>query len=121
MVNNLPANNSNTKVEQMFNGAFYQHIPVDEGTYTVVYSFFLDKMNGIEDIAKTISQALIVSCYNTKLNPLNLLNEFDKVATESAFKRQLIAVLNKNRYPSSKLGYSRGITPNKWVQRNIVA
>lgn len=121
MVNNLPADKPNTKVEQMFNGAFYQSIPVDENTYTIVNTFFLGKMNGIEDVAKTLTQSLITMCHNTKLNPLDLLNEFDKVASESDFKRRLIAVLNQNRYPTSKLGYSRGITPNRWVQRNIVA
>lgn len=123
MASNLPTTTttSEIKIQQMFNGAFYQNIPISEDVYSIVYSFFLAKMNGLEDIAKTLTQSLLTSCYGTKINPIDILNEFNNVASESAFKRQLIAVLNNNRYPSSKIGYSRGITPNKWVQRNIVA
>jgi hypothetical protein len=121
MSQNLPSTANTEKVEKIFNGAFYQEVPMSENVYSVVFAFFLEKMNNLQDVAQSLTQILIAVCYNNNLQPLDILKEFDKATSESSFKRILINVLNTNRYPSSKLGYSRDSATNKWVARNIVA
>lgn len=121
MNDNLPTTTTNEKVEKIFNGAFYQEVPISENVYSIVYAFFLEKMNGLTDVAESLTQILIAVCYNNSLQPLDILKEFDKATSESSFKRILINVLNTNRYPSSRIGFSRNSATNKWVARNIVA
>jgi hypothetical protein len=121
MSENLPTTITTDKIEKIFNGAFYQEVPINENVYSIVYSFFLEKMNGLQDVAQSLTQILVAVCYNNKLQPLDILKEFDKATSESSFKRILINVLNTNRYPSSKLGYSKDTYTNKSVLRNIVA
>ena len=120
MITNVPPSNDATEsLKQLFNGAFYQTLPVDENTYSVIYGFFLERTN-LKDSADALTQTLISLCYNNKINPLSVLTEFDKTTNESNFKKILISVFNTGRTPTSKIGYSQGIQPNKWVARNIV-
>lgn len=120
MTNNLPKNDQNLPVKQLFNGSFYQSIPVDENTYSIVYGFFFDRTS-LKESADVLTQTLISLSYNNKLNPIDVLKEFDKDTSESNYKKILISVFNAGRYSSSKLGYGKGTTINKWVARNIVA
>ena len=119
-MNNLPDTSAETKsLRQLFNGSFYQSVPVDQDTYSIIYGFFLDR-TGLEESANALTQAVLTLGYNNKLNPLDVLKEFDKAATQSDFKKVMIALLNTGRIPTSKIGYNRGTVQNKWVVRNIV-
>ena len=120
MSNNLPSQSKETQaLRQLFNGSFYQSVPVDEGTYSIIYGFFLDRTN-LPDAAEALTQNVLTIGFNNKVNPLDVLKEFDKAATESDFKKILIALVNTGRIPTSKVGYNRGSSVNKWVQRTIV-
>jgi hypothetical protein len=121
MASNLPATSSeNIANQRIFNGTFFQEIPIDENTHSIVYGFFLGK-TGLKESADSLTQSLLSVCYNNKFNPIDILKEFDKATTESNFKKILIGVFNTGRNPTSKIGYSKGTSVNKWVARNIVS
>jgi hypothetical protein len=58
--------------------------------------------------------------HSNKINPLDLLKEFDKTANESDFKKVLLALFNSGRISTSKLGYNRNVVGNQWVNRTIL-
>lgn len=121
MTTNLPTTSQDTtKLKKIFNGAFYQDVPVDENTYSIVYGFFLGR-TGLKESADILTQSLLAVAHNNKLNPIEILKEFDKATTESNFKKILISVFNAGRSNSSKIGYGKGTTTNKWILRNILA
>lgn len=119
--NNLPTTSSETQsLRQLFNGSFYQSVPVDEGTYSIIYGFFLDR-TALPEAAESLTHTTLTIGFNNKVNPLDILKEFDKSATDSDFKKILIALLNTGRVETSKVGYNRGNVVNKWAKRNIIA
>lgn len=121
VANNLPNDSQETQsLRQLFNGSFYQSVPVDEGTYSIIYGFFLDRTN-LPEAAESLTQSILTIGFNNKVNPLDVLKEFDKAATDSDFKKIMIALVNTGRIATSKVGYNRGTTVNKWVQRTIIA
>ena len=68
-----------------------------------------------------MTQALISIGFSNKVNPTDILKEFDKATTESDIKKILIALFNGSKMPTSKVGYKKNVAQNKWVIRNIVA
>lgn len=106
--------------KNLFNGTYYQNVPVSEGVYDLVYNYFLDKTN-LKESADALTQSVLVLSYNTKINALDILKEFDKAPDNSDLKKLMISVFNTNRGATSKIGFSDGTTINRWVQRNIVA
>jgi len=104
----------------LFNGTFYQNIPVSEGVYDLVYGYFLSKTN-LKESADALTQTVLTLSYNTKINALDILNEFDKAPNDSDLKKLMISVFNTSRQSTSKLGFSNGTVTNRWVARNIVA
>ena len=119
--NNLPTVSKETQsLRQLFNGSFYQNVPVDEGTYSIIYGFFLDRTM-LPEAADTLTHTVLTIGFNNKINPLDVLNEFDKAATDSDFKKILVALVNTGRVETSKVGYNRGSVTNKWAQRAIIA
>ena len=118
-MNNLPTdNNEITAIKKLFNGAFYQNVPVSQGTYDVIYGFFMDR-TGLKESADALTQSLLTIASTNRVQPLDILKEFDKAATISDFKKVLIAMFNAGRTPTSKLGYTRGSLTIKWTARNI--
>jgi hypothetical protein len=120
-MSNLP--NTSTEVQnnkRLFNGSFYQVASVTEETYNIVLSFFFERTKDRQS-ADMLTQSLVTLGYNNKLNPLDILKEFDKPTSDSDLKKVMIAVLNSSRFPTSKLGYQGEILPNKWTSRNIAA
>ena len=106
--------------KNLFNGTFYQNIPVSEGVYDLVYGYFLSKTN-LKESADALTQSVLTLSYNTKINALDVLKEFDKAPNESDLKKLMISVFNTSRGATSKLGFSNGTVINRWVERNIVA
>ena len=117
---NLPYDNKEAKaLRELFNGSFYQTVPIDENTYSVVYGYFLDK-TGLKEAADSLTQSIITIGFNNKVNPIDIIKEFDKAASLSDLKKIMIALFNSSKVPTSKVGYSKGPKINKWVFRNIV-
>lgn len=118
-MSNLPITSNETKaLQQLFNGSFYQEVPVGAAAYDVIYGFFLDK-TGLKEAADSLTQALITIGFNNRVNPLDIINEFDKTSNNSDLKKLMIAFFNSGKLPTSKVGYNKGVTSNKWVARNI--
>lgn len=120
-MSNLPVTSQEIKaLRQLFNGTFYQAVPVDEGSYSIIYGYFLDK-TGVSEAADSLTQAVVTIGFNNKINPLDIIKEFEKAATISDMKKIMIALFNSSKGPTSKIGYNKGSKINKWVARNIVA
>lgn len=107
-------------LKDFFNGAFYQSVPVDQNLYDLVYGYFFSITNSKES-ADVLTQTLLTVSYNSKINALDIIDEFKKSSNDSELKKLMIAVFNTNKDSTNKLGYSSGTTTNKWVARNIVA
>jgi hypothetical protein len=117
---NLPVTSKETQsLLELFNGSFYQVVPVDEGAYDVIYGFFLDR-TGVTEAADSLTQAVITIGFNNKVNSIDIIKEFDKAATISDMKKIMIALFNSSKLPTSKVGYNKGRKINVWVERNIV-
>lgn len=115
----LPSINSEVQsLRLLFNGLYYQEVPVDEGTYDVIYGFFLDK-TGLAEAADSLTQAVLAIGFKNNVNPIDIINDFNKAATVSDLKKIMIALFNGSKSPTSAIGYNKGITSNKWVARNI--
>ena len=106
--------------QNLFNGTYYQNIPVSEGVYDLVYGYFFSKTN-LKESAEALTQTVLTLSYNTKINALDILNEFEKAPSDSDLKKLMISVFNTGRQSTSKLGFSNGTVTNRWVARNIVA
>lgn len=104
----------------LFNGIYYQTVPVSEGVYDLVYGYFLSKTN-LKESAESLTQSVLTLSYNTKINALDILNEFEKAPNDSDLKKLMISVFNTSRGATSKIGFSDGTTINRWVARNIIA
>ena len=118
MATNLPNTTSNTM--QFFNGYTNQPIEVNPEIYSQVYSFFLSRTSS-DVAAKQLAQNVMVLTYDNKLDPLKIITEFNKAASDSELKTLLIAFFNSLRPASSKIGFSNNNYTNQWVQRNILA
>jgi hypothetical protein len=104
----------------LFNGTFYQNIPVSENVYSIVYSFFFDKTK-LKESADALTQSLLTLSYNSNVNPIDIIQEFVKAPNDSDYKKLLISVFNTGKPNTSRVGFSNGTTINRWVSRNIVA
>jgi len=119
-MSNLPdTSNQTSSLKQLFNGAFYQNINIDQSSYDIIYGFFLDR-SGSKEAANSLTSSLVTLGHSNKINPLDLLKEFDKTANESDFKKVLLALFNSGRISTSKLGYNRNVVGNQWVNRTIL-
>ena len=111
MATNLPTSNS-TQYVITTNSATNSQL------FDQLYSFFLNK-TASSSAATQITQTLITLTNDNKLDPLSIIQEFDKAANNSELKLLLIALCNSLRPSSSKIGYQYDVAYNKWVQRNI--
>lgn len=120
-MSNLPNISQETlNNKRLFNGSFYQVASVTEETYNIILTFFFERTKDRQS-ADMLTQSLVTLGYNNKLNPLDILKEFDKPTSDSDLKKIMIAVLNSSRFPTSKLGYQGSIPPNRWTNRNVAA
>ena len=79
--------------QNLFNGTFYQNVPVSEGVYDLVYGYFLDKTD-LKESADALTQTLLTLSYNTKINAVDILTEFDKAPNDSDLKKLMISIFN---------------------------
>jgi hypothetical protein len=119
MATNLPGTTSNTI--KFFNGYTNQEININPEVYGQVYAFFEAKTSS-KSAAEQLTQNVILLTYDNKLDPLKIINEFNKAASESELKTLLVAFFNSLRPSTSKLGFSSNTNyTNQWIQRNILA
>jgi hypothetical protein len=90
MTANIPNNTSAT--QNFFNGYYSQSIPVDSAVYDRVLSFFKTKTTSL-NAAEQLTQNVIALTYKNKLDPIAVINDFDKATTSSDFKLLFIRQL----------------------------
>ena len=89
-----------------FNGYYSQPIQVSDDVWTQVYGYFYNITNNVE-AANALAQSLLTLTYNNKLNPLDLLQQFQKNPNNSDVKTLLISFFNNIKGSTSKLGYKK--------------
>ena len=119
---NLPVeteyNNSELRTRVYFNGYFDIELKVDSSTHEYVYSWFLREM-GDGASAEAFTHSLITIAYENKLNPLDLLNQFEQQEGVSV-NSLMAALINRTRRDTSLLGIKTPTTTNPTVARNIL-
>lgn len=118
MATNLPESTSST--QQFFNGYFSQEVTMNSEVYNQVYSFFIANTSSAS-AAGQLTQTVMILTYNNNIDPLSVIKDFNKAASQSELKTLLITFFNSLRGPTSKIGYSNSTFTNHWVQRNIIA
>ena len=117
---NIPNNNTEPNSSQtFFNGYFSQTLQVSSAVYGQVNGFFLARTSDAA-VADSLSQALLTLTYNNNLDPLIMISEFEKAASDSDLKKLLISFFNASKGATSKLGYFNKKTNNNYVQKSIL-
>ena len=114
---NIPNTNTNPS-QNFFNGYYSQPIQVSDDVWTQVYGYFYNITNNVE-AANALAQSLLTLTYNNKLNPLDLVQQFQKNPNNSDVKTLLISFFNNIKGSTSKLGYKKVnyVAPN--ISKNI--
>ena len=108
-----------TSNQNFFNGYYSQSVPVDSEIYNRVLTFFKSKTFTVA-AAEQLTQNVIALTYKNKLDPIAVINDFDKAANNSELKVLFITFFNSLRNPTSKVGFANSTTTNQWVKRNIL-
>ena len=116
---NIPNNTDANSPQTFFNGYFSQTLQVSSAVYGQVNGFFLARTSN-SAVADSLSQDLLTLTYNNNLDPLIMIAEFDKAASESDLKKLLISFFNASKGATSKLGYFNKRTDNNLIKRSIL-
>lgn len=116
---NTPIDTNSTSTQTFFNGYFSQPIQVSEAVWGQVYGFFLS-LTKDKDAANALAQSIISLTYNNSLDPLVVLQEFQKAPNSNNIKNLLISFFNASKGSTSKLGYKQNNSVNPYVARNII-
>jgi len=118
-MSNLPKTTNNSDTDAFFKGYYQTNLPVNGQQYDAVLTFFLKKTSGNRVAAEALTASVLTIAQSRGINPLSFIDEFKRYNENDSFKAALLALLNSDRRPTSKLGYSvtPGANPN--VVRNI--
>jgi len=116
--NSLQVTSSPT-TQSFFDNYYSQSIPVDSAIYDRVLTFFKSKTTSTL-AAEQLTQTVIALTYKNKLDPIAIINDFDKAANSSELKPLFITFFNSLRNPTSKIGFGNPLKTNQWIQRNII-
>lgn len=119
MSNNLPTNISNQNTDAYFSGYYQTTLPVSGQQYDVVLTFFLKKSSGNRPAAEALTASVMTIAQNRGINPIGFIEEFKRYNDNDSFKAALLTLLNSDRRPTSKLGYSVTPESNPFIVRNI--
>ena len=123
MPNNLPTNtsqtNNNSDTDAYFKGYYQTTLPVSGQQYDAVLTFFLKRTNGNRSAAEALTASIMSIAQNRGLDPISIVDEFKQYQDNDNFKAALLALLNSDRRPTSKLGYSVVPVANPSIVRNI--
>lgn len=123
MSNNLPSTPSQVgtfnDTSAYYNNYYKTNLPVNGQQYDAVLTFFLKRTGGNRTAAEALTATIMSIAQNRGIDPLSIIEEFKKYKNEDAFKASLIALMNSDRRPTSKLGYSTQPQANEYIVRNI--
>ena len=118
MATNLPE--TGTASQNFISGYYTQPPTMNPDVYNQVLAFFRSKTES-DAAAQKLAQTVMILTYNNSLDPIKVIKDFSKAASESEYKVLLITFFNSTRGNTSKVGYNNFLYQNKWVQRNILA
>lgn len=123
MSNNLPTNpgqsNNISDTDAYFKGYYQTTLPVSGQQYDAVLTFFLKKTSGNRSAAEALTASIMSIAQSRGIDPISIVDEFKQYQDNDNFKAALLALLNSDRRPTSKLGYSVVPVANPSVVRNI--
>ena len=105
--------------QDFFNGYYNQPIPVDTVVYNRVLTFFKSKTSSLA-AAEQLTQNVLALTFKNKLDPIEVIQDFDKATNNSELKMLFITFFNSLRSPTSKVGFGNSNKTNQWIQRNIL-
>jgi hypothetical protein len=118
-MSNLPTNPAGQNTNSYFAGYYTTTLPVNGQQYDAVLTFFLKKTSGNRVAAESLTASVMTIAQNKGLDPISFVEEFKRYKDNESFKAALLAFLNSDRRPTSKLGYSVIPEANPFIVRNI--
>ncbi len=118
-MSNLPKQTDDYNTNAYFSGYYKTNLPVSGQQYDAVLTFFLKRTSGNKTSAEALTASVLTIAQNRGIDPLSLIEEFKQFNDNDSFKASLLALLNSDRRPTSKLGYSVIPNPNPFITRNI--
>lgn len=117
---NLPQSNvEKDSTIQFFDAYYNKPLELNASVYAAMTGFFTSRdfdKTAAESIALIIMKQAKIDGYNP-MQILDTLKGLDSVEISALVSE----ILNYNRFKTSFLGYSRGLTTNPEVKRNILA
>lgn len=123
-MSNLPINTggvvtSDAKFQGYYDGYYSRSVPVTGQQYDVILTFFMKRTNSDKIAAEALTSSVLVLALNRGIDPLSIIDDFKKFNDDLSFKAALVALLNSDRRPTSKLGYAAEPVQDQYVVRNI--
>lgn len=118
-MSNLPKREDEYSTSAYFNGYYQTNLPVSGQQYDAVLTFFLKKSNGNRVAAEALTASIMTIAQNQGVDPIGFIEEFKRYNDNDSFKAAILSLLNSDRRPTSKLGYSIMPQANPNVVRNI--
>lgn len=117
-ITNLQYSNKSEKTTNYFNNFYDSFSSLEPHRYESIISFFQKQTGSIES-AKLLTQAVVDTAKDQRVDPLELLEEF-KLSNADEFSYILSLYLNSSRVNTSLLGVKSDKKPNFYVARNIM-
>jgi len=118
-MSNLPKRNEVYNSNSYLSSYYQTNLPVTGQQYDAVLTFFLKKTSGNRIAAEALTASVMTIAQNQGVDPIEFIEEFKRYKENDTFKAALLTLLNSDRQPTSKLGYSVTPQTNPNVLRNI--
>jgi hypothetical protein len=118
---NLPSNSTTVTETDVFDSYnTNENVTVTSGEYDAVLGFFLEKTEGNNEIANSLTDTVISIATNTSNSPMIIIDELREYGLND-IQQSIISLLNQTRNDTSMLGFNKSQTPNNLVARNILS
>jgi hypothetical protein len=118
---NLPVSKTAVSETDVFNSYnTNENVTVTSGEYDAVLGFFLDKTDGNNEIANSLTDTVISIATNTGNSPMIIVDELREYGLND-IQQSIISLLNQTRNDTSMLGFNKSQSPNNLVARNILS
>jgi hypothetical protein len=111
-------NVSNSIQNNYFTNYFASMAPISEESYQAIVAEF-EKITGSPNSAQAIAAAIVITCRQQNIDPMETLREFAKMPI-GELNAYLALFLNTSRVGTSRLGVVNQPPVNKYVQRSIL-
>jgi hypothetical protein len=118
-MSNLPKTTNQFNTNSYYNSYYKTTLPVSGQEYDATLTYFLKKTNGNRSAAEALTATILSIAENRGLSVIGIIEELKKYKDDNSYKAAILSLINSDRRPTSKLGYSvvPGINPT--IARNI--